>query len=62
VTRHVLDGYGTLTAEELAKIPALSLSVALLLLDYFRDDRRTIQKWWIDTARWIVAHPQTLIQ
>lgn len=62
VTRHVLDGYGTLTAAELDQIPALSLSVALFLLDYCRDDKRSTQKWWIDTARWIVEHPHTLMR
>jgi Ser/Thr protein kinase RdoA (MazF antagonist) len=62
MVRNVLDGYGTLTAAELDQIPALSLSVALGLLNYFRDDERRIQEWWIDTARWIIEHPQTLMR
>jgi Ser/Thr protein kinase RdoA (MazF antagonist) len=62
MTRNVLGGYGTLTAAELDQIPALSLSVALGLLDYSRDSKRYIQEWWIDTARWIIEHPHTLMQ
>lgn len=62
MTRNVLAGYGPLDREELDNIPALSLSVALFLLDYCRDDDRTIQETWINTARWIVKHPQPLRQ
>jgi hypothetical protein len=32
------------------------------LLDYSRDSKRYIQEWWIDTARWIIEHPHTLMQ
>lgn len=60
MARNVIDGYGTLTRQELDDIPALSLSVALFLLDYVRDEDKTTRQWWINTARWIIDHPATL--
>lgn len=54
MVRNVIDGYGTLTRQELDDIPALSLSVALFLLDYFRDADRPTQETWINTAQWIL--------
>ena len=61
--RHLLTGYdsvATLTRRETIALPAMSLAVALLLLDYFLTKEAIVEDSWIRTASWIIDHPDTL--
>ncbi len=61
--RHLLTGYdtvSTLTRRETDALPAMSLAVALMLLDYFLTTEGIAEGSWIRTARWITGHPDTL--
>ncbi|MGH3489795.1 MAG: phosphotransferase enzyme family protein [Actinopolymorphaceae bacterium] len=63
VTRHLLAGYTTVTAlsgRETGALPALSLQVALALIDHYLNRHGIVEPSWIPTARWISDHPETL--
>jgi Ser/Thr protein kinase RdoA (MazF antagonist) len=61
--RQLITGYHSvspLTSRETTGIPALSLAVAVALLDYFVTEQQTVERSWIETARWIVLHRDLL--
>jgi Ser/Thr protein kinase RdoA (MazF antagonist) len=60
---HLLTGYDTvttLTRRETDALPAMSLAVALGLLDYFLTKEDIVEGSWIRTAHWITDHPNAL--
>ena len=56
ITRHLLTGYhrvSPLTPQENEGVPALALTAALGLVDYFLRDHDLVEDSWLRTAHWI---------